>query len=181
MEFRAWLISEQIRAREDASGIELTYDDPEAKGSIYALRDNENPNIYRVTRVWVKPEGMGHGKRLYLAAMEAVTKRGGMLAPAKNSTSDSASKVWRSLYSNPNVKKAPLAARDWPMTSASERAIKKYPGLRLADTNTHPPKTDSEFWTFHSGYRLEGSAPKIQRRTWPAVIAGSDELTLEDL
>jgi len=188
MEFRDWLFSEEIKSQESSNGFELTYSNSGVQGSIYAEKDEENPNIYRVKRVWVKPEGMGHGKKLYLAALEAVGKKGGVLAPAKNSTSDSASNVWRSLYRNQDVIKTPLNANDWPETPRNKNLLSKYNKLRFSDPQTYPPKEDSEFWTFNSGYSLSpqltfrppASPDKthgygIQRRSWPA----NDDLNLD--
>lgn len=157
MEFREWLDGE-IGSRESAGGFELYYTGGQAKGSLHAERDPDNPGLYRVTRVWAKPEGMGHGKRLYMAALDAASKRGGMLAPARNSTSDSASNVWRSLYRTPGVGRVPLQAKDWPQTPRNSDRMKKYPGLRFSDPGTYPPESDAEFWTFNSGYRTSGKA-----------------------
>lgn len=160
MEFREWLDG-GIGSREDASGFELYYTGGEAKGSLYAERDRSNSDLYRVTRVWAKPEGMGHGKKLYMAALGMASKRGGMLAPARNSTSDSASNVWRSLYRSAGVERVPLGSKDWPETPRNNSMLKKYAGLRLSDPKTHPPASDAEFWTFNSGYRL-GPSQKAQ-------------------
>lgn len=170
MEFREWLDG-GIGSREDASGFELYYTGGEAKGSLYAERDRSNPDLYRVTRVWAKPEGMGHGKRLYMSALEMASKRGGMLAPARNSTSDSASNVWRSLYRTPGVERVPLAAKDWPETPMNSQRMKKYPGLRFSDPNTYPPSSDTEFWTFNSGYRTSQKAQKSPVRA--SVASGA--------
>lgn len=165
-----------MKKHESSDGVELTYQGPGATGSIYAKRDPENTALYRVTRVWAKPEGQGHGKKLYMAAMEFVTAKGGMLAPAKNSTSDSASNVWRSLYASPETQKTPLHARDWPDTPRNKSMVAKYPGLRLADPGTYPPKTDAEFWAFNSGYRLSRSANANINASRPKK---DDELSLE--
>jgi hypothetical protein len=157
MDFREWLDG-VIGSREDASGFELYYTGGEAKGSLHAERDRSNPDLYRVTRVWAKPEGMGHGKKLYMSALGMASKRGGMLAPARNSTSDSASNVWRSLYGSAGVERVPLSARDWPETPRNSRMMGGYPGLRFSDPSTYPPGTDTEFWTFNSGYRTSQKA-----------------------
>lgn len=157
MDFREWLDGE-IGQRESAGGFELYYMGGQAKGSLHAERDPGNPSLYRVTRVWAKPEGMGHGKRLYMAALGMAAKKGGMLAPARNSTSDSASNVWRSLYKSVGVERVPLSAKDWPETPRNSQMMKKYPGLRFSDPNTYPPASDSEFWTFNSGYRTSQKA-----------------------
>lgn len=196
MEFREWLDG-GIGSREDASGFELYYTGGEAKGSLYAERDRSNPDLYRVTRVWAKPEGMGHGKKLYMAALGMASKRGGMLAPARNSTSDSASNVWRSLYKSAGVERVPLGSKDWPETPRNNLMLKKYPDLRLSDPKTHPPASDTEFWTFNSGYRtshkalispLAGSfssgvsgVGSGSVRPSAGVGGASDELSLEEM
>lgn len=199
MHFREWLDGGMGR-REDARGFELYYAGGGAKGSLYAERDPGNPSLYRVTRVWAKPEGMGHGKRLYMAALSMAAERGGMLAPAKNSTSDSASNVWRSLYKSAGVERVPLSARDWPETPRNSRMMMKYPGLRLSDPKTYPPAEDAEFWTFNSGYRpgpsqkalvspVRGSGTALasgvaSRSKTPSVASagvGDDGLSLEIL
>jgi len=170
MDFREWLDGGMGR-REDARGFELYYVGGQAKGSLYAEKDPGNPSLYRVTRVWAKPEGMGHGKRLYMAALSMAAERGGMLAPAKNSTSDSASNVWRSLYKSAGVERVPLSARDWPETPRNSRMMMKYPGLRLSDPKTYPPAEDAEFWTFNSGYRTSGKAQVTPVRASGTALA----------
>lgn len=196
MDFREWLEGE-IGSRESSSGFEIYYTGGEAKGSLYAERDKSNPDLYRVTRVWAKPEGVGHGKKLYLSALEMASKRGGMLAPARNSTSDSASNVWRSLYRSPGVERVPLSARDWPETPRNSQMMKKYPDLRFSDKNTYPPSSDSEFWTFNSGYRTSqkyhispvrgkgssggsGAGSAVQRAS-VGFQGSSDEFKLDDI
>lgn len=139
-------------SRETGDAIEVTYEDPEAKGYIHAQKDGENPGIYRVVRVTATPQGKGYGKILYRKAMEMAAKRGAVLAPAKNSTSDSAINVWKSLYNDPTVKKSPLQPKDWPDSPRNHRMMAKYPDLRFRDPQTYPPKTDAEFWSFNSGY-----------------------------
>lgn len=195
MEFREWLVKEdsEMTSRESADGFEFSYNLPGVQGSIYAKKDQENPDLYRVTRVWVKPEGKGYGKKLYLAALAAVTKKGAMLAPAKNSTSDSAANLWRSLHADPKVLKTPLGPKDWPETGRNNTLLSKYPKLRFSDPKTYPPKDDAEFWTFSSGYKLgsgtsmtAAAPPNIQRRQWPTLTktsppAGTENLELEDL
>lgn len=179
-------MEQEIGAHETSDGFELSLRGPEAKGSIYAKKDAENPKIYRVTRVWAEPQGKGHGKKLYMAALEFATKRGGMLAPAKNSTSDSAANVWRSLYLSGGVEKIPLRANDWTQSGRNKEMEGRYPGIRYSDPNTYPPKNDAEFWTFNSGYKLgRGSNPQqktpalpIQRRNWPP---GTEDLTIEEM
>lgn len=153
VDFKEWM-EQEIGMHETSDGVELSYRGSEAKGSIYAKKDSENPNIYRVTRVWAEPQGKGYGKKLYMAALEFVTKKGGMLAPAKNSTSDSAANVWRSLYLSREVEKVPLRANDWTQSVRSKEMEKKYSGVRYSDPATYPPNNDVEFWTFNSGYRL---------------------------
>jgi hypothetical protein len=200
MEFKEWLLYEEsdMNFLKHPDGFEFTYRTPGVQGSIYAKRDSDNPDIYRVNRVWVKPEGEGYGKKLYMAALGEVTKNGGLLAPAKNSTSDSASNVWRSLYASGEVLKTPLNYKDWPITGRNNRMMSKYPNLRFSDPNTHPPRKDSEFWTFNSGYRLGSAAtkattaPQMVRRQWPTLtksnasseedrLSGADGIELEDL
>lgn len=145
-----------IRSNETNDAIEVSYGDPRAKGYLHAQKDAENPNIYRVIRVTVTPQGMGYGKKLYIAAMRLATRKGAMLAPAKNSTSDSAVNVWKSLHKDPNIEKTPLHPRDWPESPRNQRMLARYTGLRLSDPKTHPPRNDSEFWSFNSGYRARG-------------------------
>jgi len=153
--FKEWMNNQSdIKTRQMGNEFELTYQGSDATGSLYAEKDSENPGIYRVTRVWAKPQGKGHGKKLYMAALELVTKSNGVLAPAKNSTSDSAANIWRSLYGTSGVEKVPLKPNDWPATPRNNLMMNKYPNLRFNDPSTYPPKTDSEFWTFNSGYKL---------------------------
>lgn len=139
--------------RQDANSVEVSYSDPEVKGYIHAERDPDNPKIYRVNRVDVTPKGKGYGKRLYKIAMDIVTDRGGVLAPAKKYTSDSAMNVWRSLYRSGDVDKSSLSSGDWGVGPRHDKMMKAYPGLRFSDVKTHPPSGDSEFWTANSGYR----------------------------
>lgn len=177
--FRTFLESEIKTVQEDPDGIELAYHGEDVKGSIYAKRDDKNPNLYRVTRVWAKPEGMGHGKRLYMAAMEAVTRRGGMLAPAKNSTSDSAANVWKSLYASPQVEKTQLRPDDWTESGRMRQIVARYPNMRYLDPNTYPPRTDAEFWTFNSGYSGRPTQQtQIHRRFFPTR---TENLELEEI
>lgn len=191
MKFKEWLFKEDsgINSHESADGFELTYNVPGVQGSLYAKKDSENPSLYRVTRVWVKPEGKGHGKKLYLAALEAATKKGVMLAPAKNSTSDSAANVWRSLYGDSKISKTPLNPKDWPQTGRNNAMLSKYPNLRFSNPSTHPPKTDAEFWTFSSGYKLGSGAsnitdapapPQVFRRQWPTTGSAAQPSKTKD-
>lgn len=174
MSFREWM-EPQTKVREDSDSIEVSYSDPVVKGYIHAEKDPDNPNLYRVNRVTVSPQGKGYGKRLYQMAMELATKRGAMLAPAKKQTSDSASNVWRSLYRSPGVDKTALPAGDWGIGSRHERMLKGYPQLRFADPKTHPPREDADWWSLNSGYR--SSAPKKR----PVQAQNQDELNLEDI
>ena len=154
MRFKEWLEDEFVK-HETSDGIELSYRGAEPSGSIYAKRDVRNPNLYRVTRVWVKPEGRGYGKRLYLAILDLVSKRGGLLCSAGNSTSDSAAKIWISLYLSNNVEKVPLNYRDWPESGRNRFLLGRYPDLRYSDLGSYPPSSDVEFWAFNSGYRVK--------------------------
>ena len=177
--FRTFLESEIKTAQEGPDGLELAYHGEEAKGSIYAKRDEENPNLYRVTRVLVKPEGMGYGKRLYMAAMEAVSKKGGMLAPAKNSTSDPAANVWKSLYTSSQAEKTQLKPGDWSGSGRMRQIMARYPNIRYSDPNTYPPRTDADFWAFNSGYTARPTQqPQIHRRNFPP---GTENLELEEM
>jgi hypothetical protein len=159
MGFREWLLSESAEPKtktyESPSVVEVSYDDPNVMGYIHAEIDPDNPQIYRVNRVKVSPEGMGHGKRLYQIALELATKRGAMLAPAKVQTSDKAIRVWNSLYRSSDTEKTPLSSKDWGMGGRHNRMMGKYPGLRYSDPSTHPPKDDSEWWSVNSGYRAK--------------------------
>lgn len=143
---------EPIQSKISNGMIEINYQSPNVKGYLHAQKDENNPNIYRVIRVTVNPQGKGYGKNLYLSAIELATKNGLMLSPAKNSTSDSAMNVWRSLYLNNNIKKTNLTPSDWPDSPRNHNMMKKYPNLRYKDPETYPPKNDIEFWTFNSAY-----------------------------
>lgn len=177
----------KTKTYESPASVEVSYDDPNVRGYIHAERDPENPQIYRVNRVTVSPEGMGHGKRLYELALALVTKRGGMLAPAKVQTSDKATNVWRSLYGSQGVEKIPLSPKDWGMGSRHNRMMGKYPDLKYSDPSTHPPKGDAEWWMMNSGYRAKSgpavvasqqNPATVQRRNWPP---GTEDLELETL
>lgn len=142
-----------IQSRESGNAIEVSYPGPNVKGYLHAQQDNKNPKIYRVIRVTVTPQGQGYGKKLYIAAMQLVSQKGNMLAPASNSTSDSAINVWKSLYKDANIRKIPLNPNDWPESPRNQQMMKKYPNLRFKDPNTYPPQNDNEFWAFNSGYQ----------------------------
>ena len=143
-----------ILSKDTGSMIEVSYAGPNIKGYLHAEQDGKNPKLYRVIRVTVTPQGQGYGKKLYIAAIQIASKKGAMLAPASNSTSDSAINVWKSLYKDPNVKKIPLNPNDWPESPRNQNMMKKYPNLRFRDPNTYPPQNDTEFWCFNSGYRV---------------------------
>jgi len=143
----------QIKSNETSNGIEVSYSAPNVKGYLHAQQDNKNPKIYRVIRVTVEPKGQGYGKKLYIAAIQNVTKKGAMLTPAPNSTSDSAINVWKSLYADNDFKKISLSPSDWPESPRNQNMMRKYPNLRFKDPSTYPPQTDSEFWAFNSGYQ----------------------------
>jgi len=170
LNFKEWINNQSdIKTSQTANGFELTYQGSDATGSLHAEKDNENPSIYRVIRVWAKPQGKGYGKKLYMAALDFVTKSNGVLSPAKNSTSDSAANLWRSLYGDAGVEKFPLKPNDWAATPRNNMIIKNYPNLRYNDPNTYPPKTDSEFWTFNSSYRL-GRSPSFESPKPASII-----------
>ena len=172
--FREWM-EPKTKVYEDEKAIEVSYSDPSVRGYIHAERDPDNPSVYRVNRVTVNPQGKGYGKKLYQIALDLVTKRGGVLAPAKKQTSDSAMNVWRSLYGNSNVDKTAFATKDWGFGSRHEQMLRKYPGLRFADPKTHPPKEDADWWALNSGYRSSGTQKK------PTQTQSQDELSLEDI
>ena len=202
MKFKEWLTEStepNTKTHESQESVEVSYNDPNVRGYLHAERDPENPQIYRVNRVTVTPEGMGYGKKLYMLALELVSKRGGILAPAKVQTSDKALNVWRSLYKSPNIEKTPLAAKDWGIGARHERMMKAYPNLRFSNPATYPPKQDAEWWAMNSGYKIKTApnntavSPKaapanptkpttptsnIQRRIFPP---GTGDLELEDL
>lgn len=142
-----------IQSKDNGNMIEVSYQGPDVKGYLHAQQDNNNPKLYRVIRVTVTPQGQGYGKKLYIAAMKLATKKGNMLAPASNSTSNSAINVWNSLYKDNNIQKIPLSPNDWPESPRNQRMMQKYPNLRFKDPNTYPPKNDSEFWAFNSAYQ----------------------------
>lgn len=143
-----------IQSKITGNTIEVSYPGPNVKGYLHAQQDNKNPNLYRVIRVTVAPQGQGYGKKLYMAAMQLTSKNGAMLAPASNSTSDSAINVWKSLYKDPNIQKTPLSPNDWPESPRNQQMMSKYPNLRFKDPNTYPPKNDIDFWAFNSGYQI---------------------------
>lgn len=153
--FIEWLTdAPEIKIFDTSNSIEVSYLEPEVRGYLHAKRDDKNPNIFRVIRVTVEPQGKGYGKKLYLAALKAAAKKGVLLAPAKNSTSDSAFNIWKSFYMSSNVEKIPLSASDWPDSPRNQNMMKKYPSLRYSDPFTYPPKSDVEFWAFNSGYKI---------------------------
>lgn len=155
MNFKSWLLDEAaIKSNESSNSIELSYMDTVVKGYLHAQQDEQNPKLFRVIRVTVSPQGQGYGKGLYLEAIRLATKRGAMLAPAKNSTSDSAINVWRSLGADSSIEKIPLSPSDWSDSPRNQIMMKKYPELRFRDPSTYPPKSDTEFWAFNSGYRM---------------------------
>jgi GNAT superfamily N-acetyltransferase len=142
-----------IQSKDTGNMIEVGYPGPNVKGYLHAQQDSKNPKLYRVIRVTVAPQGQGYGKKLYIAAMQIATKKGAMLTSASNSTSDSATHVWNSLYKDPKYKKIPLSPNDWPETPRNNKMMSKYPNLRFKDPNTYPPKNDIEFWSVNSGYQ----------------------------
>lgn len=144
-----------IQSKDLGNTIEIKYTGPDVKGYLHAQQDNKNPKLYRVIRVTVTPQGQGYGKKLYIAAMQLLSKKGNMLAPASNSTSDSAINVWNSLYKDNNIQKIPLSPNDWPESPRNQRMTGKYPNLRFKDPNTYPPKNDTEFWALNSGYQIQ--------------------------
>ena len=144
-----------IQSKDNGNTIEVRYPGPNVQGYLHAEQDTKNPKLYRVKRVTVTPQGQGYGKKLYLAAMKLATQKGNMLTSASNSTSDSATNVWNSLYKDPNIQKIPLNPNDWPESPVNNRLMKKYPNLRFKDPNTYPPKNDTEFWAINSGYQAK--------------------------
>lgn len=142
-----------IQSKDLGNTIEVRYPGPNVKGYLHAEQDSKNPKLYRVVRVTVDPKGQGYGKKLYIAAIKLVTQKGVMLTPANNSTSESATHIWNSLYKDPKYQKILLSPNDWPESPMNNRLMKKYPNLRFKDPNTYPPKDDIEFWSINSGYR----------------------------
>lgn len=155
--FKNWLAESTepfIKSYTTNDTIELSYSDPIVKGYLHAQKDIKNPQIYRVIRVTVNPTGQGYGKKLYIAAIKTVSQKGATLAPAANSTSDSAFNIWKSLYSSNDFQKIPLEAKDWPDSPRNHKMMKKYPNLRFNDVKSYPPKEDVEFWAFNSSYKI---------------------------
>lgn len=192
MNFKEWMTNQEIKTRitDTENLIEVSYVDENVKGYIHAERDNENPKIYRVNRVSVRPAGQGYGKKLYLLALNIASKKGAMLAPAKLATSDSALNVWKSLYKSNNIKKTPLSPKDWGIGPRHEKVIKKYPGLKFRNISTYPPKEDLDFWILNSGYSFISPGqvqpqpqPQQQRFQPQANIKNKpqDDLSIGDL
>lgn len=141
-----------IQSKDLGNIIEVKYTGPNAKGYLHAEQDSKNPKLYRVVRVTVDPIGQGYGKKLYIAAIKLATQKGAMLTSASNSTSESATHIWKSLYKDPKYQKTSLNPNDWPESPMNNRLMKKYSNLRFKDPNTYPPKNDIEFWSVNSGY-----------------------------
>ena len=141
-----------IQSKDLGNTIEVRYLGTDVRGYLHAEKDNKNPKLYRVVRVAADPPRQGYGKKLYLAAIKLATQKGAMLTSANNSTSQSATHVWNSLYQNTNIQKVPLNPSDWPESPINNRLLKNYPNLRYRDPNTYPPKNDIQFWAINSGY-----------------------------
>jgi hypothetical protein len=123
--------------------VEVSYKDLNVKGYIHAERDPENPQICRVNRVTVKPEGMGIWQEAVRARPRTGSPKGRTkaLPCAQIQTSDKALTVWPPLYRRRREcqKKYSLAVERLGLGAVNERMTNAYRNLKAGSNPENTP------------------------------------------